>query len=478
MLSQQDIVKALHSMGLTTGDKVLLHSSLASIGKVDGGAEAVVNAFLEVLGDAGTLLVPVFGKLGIVTELVKQHPDAVISDCPKGTLAAIGADAEAFCKDHWKAETVHGDDTPYTRLADAGGYVCLLGVDQDRNTSLHSVEALLRLPYLNEETAEDFETAEGIQSKTWSHYPGPHRDFIGLDRELRDSGNMTTGLIGNAVTRLIRAADLFKVGLTLGKEDPSFCLCDNPNCDDCLTQRAAIRKSQLAKENFTFAVSASLAGYYVEQIIDEIQQSGVDKLELDQLRGKPIVSHKKDVVVKACRDFEEAGIEVIALRSATVPADYEAFLDMATACKAQRVVIPLNGNSKEQLSMAQKAGVQLSFVNIIDSGAGASCSMSQIPDAGFTFNPFNFAIAGEKPFLQVFHKGRFRKYIDQLDVCDGLFSDSRSKLACGNAEIKELVSILRCSSFDGIMCLAGSNAYVYDDCQDAVAAFCELLEEI
>ena len=142
-MTKQEIIAGLQEMGLKQGDKVLLHSSLLSLGQVDGGPDAVIDAFLEVLGKEGTLLVPVFGALGILTETLKKRPGAVISPCPVGTLAALGADAEALCHDHWKADTAHGADTPFTRLIEMDGYVCLMGVDQDRNTSLHGVEALL-----------------------------------------------------------------------------------------------------------------------------------------------------------------------------------------------------------------------------------------------------------------------------------------------------------------------------------------------
>jgi len=37
---------------------VLVHSSLSSLGCVEGGADAVIDALLDVLGPGGTLVVP------------------------------------------------------------------------------------------------------------------------------------------------------------------------------------------------------------------------------------------------------------------------------------------------------------------------------------------------------------------------------------------------------------------------------------
>ena len=72
-MTKQEIIAALQEMGLKNGDKVLLHSSLLSLGEVEGGPDAVIDAFLELLGSEGTLLVPVFGALGILTETLKKQ---------------------------------------------------------------------------------------------------------------------------------------------------------------------------------------------------------------------------------------------------------------------------------------------------------------------------------------------------------------------------------------------------------------------
>ena len=59
-LTQDQIAEALQTLGLLAGATVFVHSSMSSMGYVQGGADAVVEAFLHVLGPAGTLVVPTF----------------------------------------------------------------------------------------------------------------------------------------------------------------------------------------------------------------------------------------------------------------------------------------------------------------------------------------------------------------------------------------------------------------------------------
>ncbi len=211
MITKDTICDGLRNVGLRCGDIVLLHSALSSLGSVAGGAETVVEAFLDTLGREGTLVVPAFGSLGVITDVVKNRPDAVHSVHPIACVAAIGADAEFLCAEHWKADTAHGADTPYTRIADRDGYVCLLGVDQDRSTLFHTVEALLELPYLKDRKGVA-QTPAGPVEKTWKFFPGPHRDFIRWDRALWQNGILRMGQIGNAVVRLIKARDYLAFG--------------------------------------------------------------------------------------------------------------------------------------------------------------------------------------------------------------------------------------------------------------------------
>lgn len=447
-------------MGLKKGDIVLVHSSLAAIGEIDGGGDTLIDAFLEVLGKGGTLAVPTFGSLGKFTELLSSRKGAFKSIHPVASIAAIGKDAEALCVNHWKAETAHAENTPYMRLAERGGYIMLLGVDQDRNTTLHSVEAILKLPYLKEIT-RTFKNENGKEiTGSWKHFPGPHRDFIGIDKVLRDSGKMKTGKIGNAVARLIKSQDLLDIMTGLGKSNPAFALCDNPNCDDCVKQRAKINTHTISNESFKLVTSAALAGRYVPEIIENMEAAGIRNLELDYLQGLPLNSIGADKISAVLEDFKKAGISVTALKLQCLPEKFQDFIDLAAKHSIKRIIVPLAEYVADAAKAAAKNKITLSAFNSNISSGKASETLIALKNNGtgiqFSFSPANFAAVGEKPFLGSIKK-KLRRFMDQLYIEDATFAGNPTALANGNAEIKELVSILRCSSFDGYMVLADGN---------------------
>ena len=58
LVTREALVAQLHSLGIGHGDILLCHSSLKSIGHLEPGPEAAIEAMLEVLGPKGTLVVP------------------------------------------------------------------------------------------------------------------------------------------------------------------------------------------------------------------------------------------------------------------------------------------------------------------------------------------------------------------------------------------------------------------------------------
>jgi len=478
MIHQAEIEKGLKTAGLKKGVTVILHSSLASLGQVAGGAETVVNAFLHVLDSTGTLVVPTFGALGTITDAVKAHPKAVQSLHPLAGVAAIGAKAKTICRDHWQAELVHEKDTPYMRIAELGGYVCLLGVDQDRNTILHTVEEMLRLPYLKTTAEKTFDTPGGKVTKAWPFFPGPHRDFIGLDRMFRESGKMKIARIGHAVVRLIKGKDLITLALGAGRQDPAFVLCANPNCADCVAQRADLWRARFAGESFQLAASTHLAGRYLPEIIEQCARTGIRGVELDVIEGQPVELMAADKLKTAVATLREGKLEVTALRARAVGMKSSALIERARGCSVKRVILPLAERAEEALATARDQGIALSFFNTIFDSEQTSAMLLRLKNKGwnpgFTFSATGFARLGEKPFTGSYKK-KLRRFVDQLDVEDCLFDGTPQPLAHGNAEIKELISILRCASFGGWLVLGAGNRGL-GNLRETAAWFMRLLD--
>ena len=461
-MDRKEIAEGLKSLGLKKGSIVMLHSSYLSLGEVEGGPSEVIKAFLDVIGRKGTLLVPAFGKLGVLVEEVKNLPGAIVSTCPVGAVAAYGPAAEELCKDHWKAETAHGIHTPFTRLAEKQGMICLLGVDQDRNTTLHSIEALLELPYLQPISCT-VKTPSGEEvRKEYKYFPGPHRDFIGLDSLLLQSGAMNVGRIGNAQVRMIDCTAMFDILLTAGGECPDLVLCNNPECADCVKQHAAIYAHEMTKESFRLTVSSRLAGRYIPEMVENLKKQGISRIELDYVQGKIAANLPAAKLLSAVQELKGENIEVSGIRLPIVPDEPEKLAEKLLAAGISRVIIPLAGSAKTA-EILKKSGLTVVLYNVAQSAKSAAQEFAGVlkkdTESVFCFNAANFAKAGEHPFLYSYSAGRFIKTTGQLDIADSTWDGTGTGLARGNAEIKELISIMRCRNFSGYFCLGGGASY-------------------
>lgn len=175
-LTAQSLAEKLRGFGMAEGQTVLVHMAMSKLNYVIGGAQAVIMAFLDVLGESGTLMMPAHTNyntdpaewqhppvpeswwqplrdntpaydpvtsptyyMGVVPELFRVWPETVRSNHPVISFAARGANAE-FLLDNHALEEDTGNRSPIGRLYEVDGYVLLLGVDHFNNTSLHLAE--------------------------------------------------------------------------------------------------------------------------------------------------------------------------------------------------------------------------------------------------------------------------------------------------------------------------------------------------
>ncbi len=246
-VTKEQIVFSLQLAGIEKGDVVMMHSALSSIGFVEGGAETVVDAVLEAVGPEGTFAVSTMNgahpfdpvnapsTVGIISEKHRLRSNSVRSLRPVHSVNAIGARAEELTRDHDKCETNCGEGSPYTKLRDMGGKILLLGVDMNRNTTLHAIEDIMDGVYLIEREVPAPMYMEDYKNKTMvmrKFCPG-HRDFLSFTPVLRRAGALVETRIGNALAMVIDVRKMFAIGQELLDKDPLFFMCKNEKCAFC-----------------------------------------------------------------------------------------------------------------------------------------------------------------------------------------------------------------------------------------------------
>lgn len=243
-VTRQDITSGLKELALPDGACVLVHSSLSSFGYVEGGADAVIDALLETVGPAGTVLAPtltgsevlspahppVFDPqtspcwTGRIPETFRQRPEAVRSLHPTHSTAAVGPDAAALTADHINSLTPCDDLSPYGKLAQLdNGYILLLGVDHQSNTTIHHIEEQTGAAYhMQPQLAPARIRVNGreIVRHILLHAYGTPRHFGVMEPVFMERGIQQTGRIGQAVVRLVRARPMVQVTVQALRASP------------------------------------------------------------------------------------------------------------------------------------------------------------------------------------------------------------------------------------------------------------------
>ena len=163
MFTKDDLKRQLAEMNFFPWDTVLVHSSMKAVGDVEGGADAVLDAFIEYFSD-GLLIFPTHSWetinerhyiydpdtepscVGILSNLFMKRPGAVRSLHPTHSVAAIGRKAAEFTAGEENAETPCPRNGCWGRLVDEKAKILFLGCPLTKFTLIHGVEEWAGIP--------------------------------------------------------------------------------------------------------------------------------------------------------------------------------------------------------------------------------------------------------------------------------------------------------------------------------------------
>jgi aminoglycoside 3-N-acetyltransferase len=161
--TQEELKQSLLSAGIQPGDHLMVHASLSKMGFIEGGADTVVEVLKEMVGAEGLILMPTSpiarlqldyvsanplfdvlatpSAMGKVSEVFRTSDGVVRSYHPTEPVAAWGAQAYEYIKDHTNKNTPYHWDSPYGKLIQHGGKILYIGVTLDNaGTHLHTLE--------------------------------------------------------------------------------------------------------------------------------------------------------------------------------------------------------------------------------------------------------------------------------------------------------------------------------------------------
>ena len=250
MLTQPVIGDALRTLGLRAGMTVLVHCSLSKLGWINGGAQAMAGAILDVLGPSGTLMVPTHTPghtepsfwqnppvpaewweairetrppfdpsltpsqyMGALAEFVRTHPQALRSAHPTTSFAAIGPKASVLLDAHDLNDGL-GEGSPLARLYDCDGHLLLLGVGHDTNTSLHLSEA--RCAYAGKTSRREGTAMVVDGRRQWLSFDseqGHSDDFVALGHQFHRQTKTPIHTLGLGQVIFLRQRPLVDFGV-------------------------------------------------------------------------------------------------------------------------------------------------------------------------------------------------------------------------------------------------------------------------
>lgn len=214
-INKRDIIDGLVDLGLKSDDEIEVHSSLSSFGYVEDGADTVISALKEVVGENGSIFMPalrlskelplteqdkllgITTKIRILPENCERSVMGIIADTFRRMSDTITNDGVFRISAWGESSNEVKDGLQY--LIHNGGKALMLGVDIYKLTAMHYVEDLLPDDIKNYFPLSD-EINRIYPADKWLIEAGrfPVKPWYVIQNMAYEKGVIKDGIIGNS----------------------------------------------------------------------------------------------------------------------------------------------------------------------------------------------------------------------------------------------------------------------------------------
>jgi aminoglycoside 3-N-acetyltransferase len=259
MHSRQELADGFRALGVSAGDRIMLHASVRAVGDVAGGPDQIHLALKDTLTPDGTMMMYA-GCPRYFDEVGRGNLDAATEQEVLAKLPAFDAATARSARDHgilveyfrtfpgtrvndhvtrfaaWGHHAAHllseqpwnyalGAGSALDRLARLDGKILMLGADHDTVTFLHYAEhiadlpdkriARYQVPVRDDDGRRVWRPQEEVDSADGAHAHWPDRFFAKITDTFLTNEGVSPWRVGDATSYLFSASRLLAFAVPL-----------------------------------------------------------------------------------------------------------------------------------------------------------------------------------------------------------------------------------------------------------------------
>lgn len=248
VVTRKNISEALTRVGLSRGDVIMIHSDVGTFGKLGTVLDRnqflseILAAFLDVISDQGTIIVPTYtysfckkeiydvknsiSDTGVFSEYVRRRPECLRSEDPIFSHAGFGPVAHELLQD--VGRDCFGNNSFFDRFCKRNGRIVNFGKFFDI-TFIYYIEQEIGVSYryMKQFTGQIQNKSGQLRSTTVNYYVrylpedgmDVEYDMSKLRDELERQGRLKRVLLGSSHVLCSKAQDCFNVGCQMLRQN-------------------------------------------------------------------------------------------------------------------------------------------------------------------------------------------------------------------------------------------------------------------